>query len=201
MDLALLSSDDPASTGFPSRPGATGPHGEPDLMALLSQITGQPPPNGSSADANSEDPMAQMMAALGNMQGGGFGGGPGTPQQTGPVRPPSLLQRCMPLLHLVSMVVLAGWIYVTAKASNMDWSVLVHGTQAGDPSRDAQSWAYERRALPHVVSFCFSFESVRSILTPSLTGQPVLAAFIAVEVVLQSIRAMVVPVRPCLSAP
>lgn len=115
-------------------------------MALMAQLTGQAPPNGTQADGN--DPMAQMMAAL----NGNGAGGPSMfpPQQAqGPIRPPTLLQRCLPLLHIIAMLALSGWIYVTA---DMDWSVLVQGTQAGDPSRDAQSWSVERLSLPRVVS-------------------------------------------------
>lgn len=117
-------------------------------MALLAQMTGQAPPDGTQAEGN--DPLAQMMAALGNMQGGQ--GSMAGEQQTSHRPPPTLLQRGLPLLHLITMIVLAGWIYVKAQASNMDWSVLVHGTQAGDPSRDAQSWSVERMGVPHVVS-------------------------------------------------
>lgn len=148
--------------------------------------------------------MAQMMAALQNMQSGQMPQPPQGQQQQQQQqqqmgRPKSLLERCLPLLHLLSMWALATWIYVSASALDFDWATLVKGTQAGDPTRTAESWGFEKRSLPHIVSLkrrLSTFNTFDSLLMIRNVLQPVLVSFITVEVVLQSIRALLPNVRP-----
>ncbi|KAM0752195.1 hypothetical protein T439DRAFT_324265 [Meredithblackwellia eburnea MCA 4105] len=210
---ATLDDDDPAEVDISQQlahPAASPPPSSNNLndpfgfQNLFPQGQGQGGPEG--------DIMAQMMQQMmAGMAGGGGPGGPGAggpfgvgaqgsqpqpPTSPFPAQPKSLLDKLFPLVHLLSMFLLAAYAVISLEPAN---KVGLYGWMGVGKKVDWNAWAALIRKRPTSLAPGKSGlvqEAVGQLSGIGLAQVPLLWLFVSVELVLQTTRLFLVRNRP-----